>query len=299
MSKADLLARLAIGALRVIAWLPPQCFGTLSWLLAQLAWHLVPAKRKVALLNLQRCFPQWRPAKRRRLALLALQENIRWLFTSARAWCRPQALQREYRHSIIEGLEHIEQACQRDQVTVLYQAHQPHMDIALYIFSRHFPICPTYRPYRTQAFNDFMTKSRLQMASAIVSIKEPRAIVRAAKRHKVLWITSDQDLGSKGAIFAPFLGVPAAHHQGIRRFSKLCQAQACCLTVERLGTYSYKLRIHPPLQNFPSDNPEADIIQQNQAIETSLRQRPQQYLWFHRRFKTQADKMPSPYSPET
>ena len=290
-----LVAHLAIVALRIIAWLPPRSHAICSRLLARLAWPLARSKCRIAELNLELCFPDWRAAERERVARLTLEENIRWLFTSARAWCQPRSLELEMQHSTIEGLEHIERARERGQVTVLYQAHQTHMDIALYIFSRHFAICPTYRPYRTQVFNDFMRASRLQMASAIVSIKKPREIVRAAAQHKVLWITSDQDLGARGAIFAPFLGVMAAHHQGVRRFSKLCKAQACCLTVERKGDLSYNLRIHPPLESFPSADAERDIVEQNRPIEVALRARPEQFLWFHRRFKTQPNRMPSPY----
>ena len=290
-----LLACLAIVALRIIAWLPPKSYAICSRLLARLAWPLARSKCRIAELNLELCFPDWSAAERERVARLTLEENIRWLFTSARAWCRPRSLELEMQHSTIEGLQHIKRAQERGQITVLYQAHQTHMDIALYIFSRHFAICPTYRPYRTRIFNDFMRNSRLQMASAIVSIKEPRAIVRAAAQHQVLWITCDQDLGAKGAIFAPFLGVVAAHHQGVRRFSKLCKAQACCLTVERKDNLSYHLRIHPPLESFPSAGAERDIVEQNRPIEAALRARPEQFLWFHRRFKTQPNRMPSPY----
>ena len=292
---ANILANLAILALRLLAWLPPASYAPLSWLLARPLRLLARGKCRIAATNLALCFPELSASEHQRLLQLSLRENIHWLFTSARAWCRPQALAREYAASSVVGLEHIQQALDRGQVTVLYQAHQPHMDVALYIFSQHFPICPTYRPYRTRSFNDFMRRSRLQMASAIVSIRAPREVVRQATKLKVLWITSDQDLGAKGAVFAPFLGVNAAHHQGIRRFSQLCKAQACCLTIERRGVYEYQLRIHPPLADFPSDDPVADIRRQNAAIEAALRARPEQYLWFHRRFKTQPDNISSVY----
>ncbi|KAG1557538.1 hypothetical protein G6F50_012594 [Rhizopus delemar] len=49
----------------------------------------------------------------------------------------------------------------------------------------------------------------------------------------------------------------------------------------------YFLKLGAPLENFPSEDVEADTTRVNQAIEAMVREAPDQYLWIHRRFKRQ------------
>jgi KDO2-lipid IV(A) lauroyltransferase len=48
----------------------------------------------------------------------------------------------------------------------------------------------------------------------------------------------------------------------------------------------YTLEVSAPLQNFPTDNDEQDLIKINQELEKAIMVQPEQYMWLHRRFKT-------------
>ena len=58
----------------------------------------------------------------------------------------------------------------------------------------------------------------------------------------------------------------------------------------------YKLIVLPPLDNFPSDDIEADSARVNKIIESMVYDCPEQYLWSHKRFKTQADRKTNIYA---
>jgi KDO2-lipid IV(A) lauroyltransferase len=50
------------------------------------------------------------------------------------------------------------------------------------------------------------------------------------------------------------------------------------------------------LENYPSGDDVADATRINLLIEESIRKQPDQYLWLHKRFKTQAaGKSARPY----
>ena len=48
----------------------------------------------------------------------------------------------------------------------------------------------------------------------------------------------------------------------------------------------YDIVFHPPLEDYPGDDPAADALRLNQFFEEAIRRAPEQYLWVHRRFKT-------------
>ena len=58
----------------------------------------------------------------------------------------------------------------------------------------------------------------------------------------------------------------------------------------------YKLVVLPALENFPSDDIEADSARVNKTIEDMVYDCPEQYLWSHKRFKTQADRRTNIYA---
>jgi KDO2-lipid IV(A) lauroyltransferase len=57
----------------------------------------------------------------------------------------------------------------------------------------------------------------------------------------------------------------------------------------------YRFIIEKPLQDFPSDDPQADAAAINGIFERWTRSAPEQYNWIHRRFKTPRGGGRSPY----
>jgi KDO2-lipid IV(A) lauroyltransferase len=63
------------------------------------------------------------------------------------------------------------------------------------------------------------------------------------------------------------------------------------------GTAGYEVTILPALENFPSGDIASDTQRINELLEHHIRQAPDQYLWVHRRFKTQPPGSPRIYPP--
>ena len=244
------------------------------------------SKCRIAAINIGLCFPDLSRVQQRNLVQRCIAENCRWILTTARAWCRTAALKQEASCSRVEGLEVVQEILDNGGKIIFYQGHQTHMDIALYLFTRHFPLCPTYRAYRSSWFNRFMVRARMKMATKVIDIRQSRTILRALKQYRTLWITADQDLGAKNAVFAPFFGQDCAWHQGVRKWAKISGAKVCFLSTRRIDHLHYVVTIHPPLADFPSTSAHADILRQNALLEAAIRAVPEQYLWLHRRFKT-------------
>jgi len=89
----------------------------------------------------------------------------------------------------------------------------------------------------------------------------------------------------------PFFDVPAPTNSATARIAKASGAPVVSYYTHRLKDGSgYRLTIQPALDDFPSDNIEADTQRINSVIEAQVRKQIPEYLWVHQRFK---DKSPS------
>jgi KDO2-lipid IV(A) lauroyltransferase len=94
----------------------------------------------------------------------------------------------------------------------------------------------------------------------------------------------------------PFFNIPTSTVTSVSRLAKLSGAEVCLMTTllnqDKTG---YICTIEEPLNNFPSEDPEADTARLNQCIEKLVRQRPAEYYWVHKRFKHRPPGEPSFY----
>jgi Kdo2-lipid IVA lauroyltransferase/acyltransferase len=65
--------------------------------------------------------------------------------------------------------------------------------------------------------------------------------------------------------------------------------------VARQTEEGYEAHIYPPWTDYPTGDLEADVRRMNAFIEERVRERPEQYFWAHKRFKTRPPGDPSPY----
>jgi KDO2-lipid IV(A) lauroyltransferase len=99
------------------------------------------------------------------------------------------------------------------------------------------------------------------------------------------------------SVFVPFFGVQAATITAASRFAAANNSVVIFYSHNRNPDNSgYHFEFSPPLENYPSGDDVADASRINQLIEQAIRRYPEQYLWMHKRFKTQqAGKAARPY----
>jgi len=73
------------------------------------------------------------------------------------------------------------------------------------------------------------------------------------------------------------------------RMVKMSGAAVIPFVPRREQDGSYTVSVGEPLNNFPTGNDVVDAQTINDLIEQEVRKSPEQYLWVHRRFKTQPE----------
>jgi KDO2-lipid IV(A) lauroyltransferase len=280
-------ARLLLAALWLFQWLPLAAQAACGHGLGRLGWHLVGSRRRVALRNLELCFPELSPAERERLA----REHFRWLGRSLLErgllwYASPERLRR---------LIHVEgdvTLAERSERPVMWLApHFMALDVAgasVLLFQKRKGIS-IYQRQSNAVMDRALRRGRLRLGNAEIFARDDagRALVRAIRRGDAFFNLPDMDFGTRDAAFVPFFGVPAVTLLAPSRMARALNMIVQPVVAEILpGGQGYRVRYEEPWPDFPSDDPVADSARMNRWIEDEIRRNPAQYLWVHRRFKT-------------
>lgn len=144
-----------------------------------------------------------------------------------------------------------------------------------------------------------MAHSRSKLFGGLLHSSDMRSILRYLRNDGIIWFATDQDFGRHSSVFAPFMGIATSCLTMTSRLAKTSGAVVIPMYSERLpGKQGYLIRFSKPLSDIPSGDDVRDATLVNQTIEEQIRRTPTQYLWGHRRFKTQPYGEPLSYAPK-
>ena len=289
------MTRLAVAILWLLHFLPLGALAAVGNALGRLAFWLIPERRRVTRVNLEKCFPQMVPEARERLARAHFRAVTRSLLEHGLLWWAPEA--RIRRLIRVEGLEHL--TAPGAEPLILFVPHFVGLDASGTRLALERDAVAIYSAQKNAVFNRLFAHGRGRFGDQRqVSRQEGvRAAIRSMVREKrPFFYLPDQDYGPRDALFVPFFGVPAATVPGLSRIAKLAGAKVVpCITRMLPGGAGYVVRLEPPWENFPSGDPYADTKRMNEYIERQVLAMPEQYLWMHKRFKTRPRGEPQFY----
>jgi KDO2-lipid IV(A) lauroyltransferase len=288
--------RLLLALLWLFSALPLGLQAMIGSGVGRLAFHVVASRRRVALRNLELCFPELSPEARKQLA----KEHFGWLGRSLLErgllwYASPQRLRRLIH---VEGDVHL---AERSEHPVMWLApHFMGLDVAgasVLLFQKRRGIS-IYQKQRNRVMDKALRRGRLRFGNAEIFSRDEaaKALFRAIRRGDGFFNLPDMDFGTRDAAFVPFFGVPAVTLLAPSRMAKALNMIVQPVVAEILpGGQGYRVRYEEPWSDFPSDDAVADSARMNRWIESEIRRNPAQYLWVHRRFKTRPPGEPPMY----
>ncbi len=248
-------------------------------------FRLVARKRvHIAQVNLRLCFPELDNMAAKELLKRHFDALGMAIIETAMSWWGKDSEIRAL--ADIKGLEHLKQAQKCGKGVILVTGHLTPMELAGHIISTYCKIGAMYRPLKNPLMDLIVYRGRGRRVQPLFHRDQVRETVRALKSGSTIWYGFDQNYGARHATFVPFFGVPAATITTTSRFAASGNALVIPFFPHREPGGRYRIRIEPPLEGFPSGDPEADTLRLNQLLEQAIRRHPEQYLWIHRRFKT-------------
>jgi KDO2-lipid IV(A) lauroyltransferase len=113
------MTRILIGLLWLLHFLPLGALAAFGNALGSLLYWLIPERRRVTRVNLEKCFPRMAPRERERLARAHFRAFSRSIVDHALLWWAPE--ERIRRLIRVEGLEHL--IAPRAEPVILFVPH--------------------------------------------------------------------------------------------------------------------------------------------------------------------------------
>ncbi len=281
-----------------LIYLPLRIQFKLGKSLGKLFFQVAKRRQKDTLVNLKLAFPEYDEQQRYHMAEQVFINAGIGLFESLCAWFRPDVFTRQVTMS---GLQHVINAQKQGKTVLLLGAHYTMLDLGGRLVSMFIPVDIVYRPQNNPLLEWFIYNARIRIFNEQISYHDMRHLAKNIKNGHIIWYTPDQDFGLKQGVMADFFGVSAATLTAQRRLAKMGDKQnppavvmihfyrETGVDIVKGKRPHYHIRFTSVLDNYPSDNEYTDAHRVNHLLETLIRIDPTQYMWFHRRYKTQPE----------
>ncbi|MET1022786.1 MAG: lysophospholipid acyltransferase family protein [Pseudoxanthomonas sp.] len=263
-----------------------------------LAWWLTPllaGRRRIARINLALCFPELDDDAREALVRANTRASVIGLLEMARAWYAPSSALRGI--ADVQGLEHLEAAHAQGRGVLLLTAHFPHLDLGARLLGEALgqPLSCMVRRVGGSCGERMMEAGRRRVFASVIGKKDVRGLLRALARGGLVAYLADQNFTYNSA-FVPFFGVQAATLTTTPDLARRAKVALLPYWCQRLSDGRYRVRVDAPWEEASGEDPAAFAARYMRELEAVIRVHPEQYLWWHRRFKTRPEGEPSPYA---
>lgn len=284
------LTWLGVFILYTISWLPYRFQLFLGRMIGRLLFKLGSSRKKVALRNLELCFPDMSDTERQIMLKRNFENTGIALLETGMGWWWPNW--RVKRKTKVIGLEHIEEAQKQGKGILLLAMHYLSAEINCRAIGYGHPMVVFYRPHNNQLMEYFQFRGRGRSNKYMLGKRDVKGLLRALSDGEACIYLPDQDYGRNRSVFVPFFAVPdAASTTGTLIFARQKNSQTHMIVPTRNDDGSgYTLEIKPMLENFPTGDDTADVLRINQELEKAIMVKPEQYMWLHRRFKTRPNE---------
>jgi KDO2-lipid IV(A) lauroyltransferase len=260
-----------------------RIFAALSLPLAHalgtlIGWGLILVPndlRRISRINIPLCLPQLTPAQQRRLLRASMIEAGKTMSEAGALWLWPAARMLALVKTV-SGEEYLRAALATGGGAILAAPHLGAWEVVGLYNSARYPITSLYRPPRLVGIGELVRRGRERLGAKLVPVDAGG--VRALYP------------GPGNGVFAPLFGVQANTMALVSRLAIKSGAAVIFCYAERLSRgRGYNLHFVPTPPAINHAPLERSVTIMNDMVEQLVRQRPEQYQWGYKRFRTRPE----------
>jgi len=275
---------------RSVAGLSARKIQRIGRFLGALAHALDTRHRRIVRRNLQFAFPEWNRRKVHRTTRRVFEHFGITLLEILQAGCSRQEdlLQKVAEIDGRENLRHFDQG----RGAILITAHLGNWEMANHYASSVLrrPLVAVARPIKNRWVEQKVVQFRTRFGGELINKRGALPEMRRTLRQgRTLALLVDQGTKAGEGVRVRFFGRHVRAHAAVAVLALRCRCPvipAFCIKERN----RFKVIVKPPLRLERSGDLRTDIAVNTQrvqhAIERAVRQYPEQWFWFHKRWKT-------------
>lgn len=278
---------LGLGVLRLMAFLPLPLLAVIGHALGTVIYIVHFSRRRIALLNIQACFPELSLREQKRINRIHFAYMGQSIMTACMNWWISPA--RFDRLVTIKQRDAYDKALLAGKKVILLSPHFIAMEVSGLALQRERPMVGMYQYVKNPLINQAALNGRQRFCpdGIMFERKQPlRTLLRILMKGYPFSYSPDQDAMRKG-VFVPFFHPLASTTPALGKFVKTIGSVVipCSSRMLPWGR-GYEVTLGEEIADLGTGDEQADTAAMNQAIEQMIRACPEQYLWVHKRFKT-------------
>lgn len=246
--------------------------------------------RRDAIAALRDSFPEMTDRKRH-LILKTMYRNLG--MNIAEEFRLQHMTEDDLKRSIVwEGDHHAREALTAGKGVIVLSAHLGNWDILCTMAPKfNFPTTIITKNIKNESLNKFWMDARSRFGLKFVPAHNSyRQCLAALRRNEIVGFILDQNMIRTEGIFVDFFGKPACTSPGLAYMSAQSGAPVVPTFITREDNGTHTVRMLPAITPPPDRKPEtiSDYTQRyTRIIEDAVREHPDQWIWVHRRWRTQ------------
>ena len=293
-------------ALRTAAWglqrIPRRLALALGDMLGAAAYRLKRRDRALAMDHLTQAFG--RSKSRKELARIA-RASARNVCRSFVETLRLPAMTEDEIASLVDAdpLEPAERVLARGKGLLVLTAHVGAWEmLGGYLAMRlGKPLYAIGRRLYFEPYNELLVSiRRSRCVETVFQDEGPRPLLRILRRNRALALLADQDVPRLHGVFVDFFGRPAYTPTGPAALARASGAGIVPVLITWRGGH-HKLHVLPEVELVKTHDRRADTMDNtrrwSRVIEDFIRRHPENWVWFHRRWRTRPEDVGQGESP--
>jgi len=265
----------------------------LGRLLGNAFYHTSPKRRKIARINLDIAFGDTKTTEEKNR--ITKQSMIYMVMIALQClWVTRNTKQRVFQlfPSDPEGMEYFNSCMKRGKGAFFLMAHYGNWELlGVYMGYKKFSqVSAIARKLDNPYLENFIIKLRTISGGGVIPKEgSPLKVVRAMKKNSCVGVMMDQN-GGIGGLFVDFFGKKAATPRSLALLSYSTGAGVIPFIPYPTEKGTYQAVLLPEIKLEKTGDKDADIFrwteEYQKALEKIIRERPEPWMWFHRRWKT-------------
>ena len=277
----NIILTLIITFTKLISFLPRTLF-TRNSLVWRILGNSMKKRRRIVEANINHCFQNQSNEWRSDLVNKIWEETHLALYENNFAWNankRIKKIKTSFENS--ELLQHAQE--NRHGVLLLFR-HNIFLELSARLISEKFEIYGMERPNNSPLVQKLQQRGRLKGMKGLIPNSNVKDCIELLKKGKTILYGPDQDYRNKSSVVSTFFDQKCLTTTAPFRIKQMTDCKLIYVDSVRQGE-NYKFVLEDVSHFAESGQNFADKI--NSKIEKSILEAPEQYLWHHRRFKSQ------------